>query len=274
MDSLQQYISGFKDQLIGVAVYDLQTGRETLVHARETMHPASTIKVHVMMEVFHQAAQGRFSIDDEIQITNSFTSIVDGSPFMLHVEDDSETTLYPRLGQSERIRELMRLMIVRSSNLATNILLEKVGPQNVTAFIQELGIQDVVVRRGVEDNVAFRLGLNNSASALGLAQTMRLIAQEKVVSPQASQEMIQILLGQQFNEGIPARLPESVRVAHKTGWNDNLYHDFGIIFPEDRKPYVLGIMTRGFSQETEAHECVAEISSLVYQQLAENSQSQ
>ncbi|HVN16082.1 MAG TPA: serine hydrolase, partial [Anaerolineales bacterium] len=66
MDSLQRYISQFKDQLIGVAVYDLQMGEETLLHAEETMHPASTIKVHVMMEVFHQAAQGRFSMDDEI----------------------------------------------------------------------------------------------------------------------------------------------------------------------------------------------------------------
>ena len=70
--------------------------------------------------------------------------------------DDAEQTLYPRIGESESIGELTRLMIVRSSNLATNILMEKIGTQNVNDFIQALGIEGVTVRRGVEDNAAFR----------------------------------------------------------------------------------------------------------------------
>jgi beta-lactamase class A len=91
-----------------------------------------------------------------------------------------------------------------------------------------LGIPDVTVLRGVEDNVAFRRGMNNSATARGLTQTMKLIAEGKVVSQSASEKMIAILLGQEFNESIPALLPASVRIAHKTGWTDNVYHDTGI----------------------------------------------
>ena len=190
MSDLETYISQLSDKTIAVAVHDLDTGKEILINADESFHPASTMKVHVMMEVFHQVAEGILSLDNWLPLVNSFTSIADVSKFVLDVNDDSEVTLYQRLGESESIGELTRLMIVRSSNLATNILLEKVGTKNVNEFIQALGIEGVTVRRGVEDNVAFRLGMNNSATARGLTQTMRLIVEEKVVSKQASEQMI------------------------------------------------------------------------------------
>ena len=240
-----------------------------MVRPDEAYHPASTIKVHVMMEVFRQAEQGRLALEERLPLVNSFASIADGSKFSLQVEDDAEQTLYPRIGETETIAELTRLMIVRSSNLATNILLEKVGAGNVNDFIRALGIEGVKFMRGVEDNAAFRLGMNNSATARGLTQTMELIAKKKVVSKEASENMVEIMLGQEFNESIPALLPNSVKVAHKTGWTGNVYHDTGIVYPEHRKPYAISIMTRGFTedQEAEAHTCMAKISQLIYENL-------
>ncbi|HLO30593.1 MAG TPA: serine hydrolase [Anaerolineales bacterium] len=269
MIELEIFIAEHKDKTIAVAAYDFETGLEVLVNADEAFHPASTFKVHVMMEVFHQAQQGSLSLEDCLPIMNSFTSIADGSKFSLLEIDDAEKTLYPRLGQSESISELTRLMIVRSSNLATNILLEKIHAKSVNDFIQALGIQGVTVLRGIEDKKAYRLGLNNRATARGLTQTMQLIAEKKVVSGQASEKMIEILLRQEFNESIPALLPDSVRVAHKTGWTDDVYHDTGIVYPESRKPYALSIMTRGFreDQESAAHQCMATISRMIYEQL-------
>ena len=98
---------------------------------------------------------------------------------------------------------------------------------------------------------------------------MDLIARRKVVSEEASENMIQILLGQEFNESIPALLPNFVKVAHKTGWTNDFYHDTGIVFPQEREPYVLTIMTKGFTEDTEseAHECMANLSKLIYEQL-------
>jgi beta-lactamase class A len=269
MSELKTFIAQYTDKIISVAVHDLETGREILINADESFHPASTIKVHVMMEVFRQAAEGRLSLDDHLPLINSFTSIADGSKYSLDVNDDSEVTLYKRSGESETIRELTRLMIVRSSNLATNILLEKVGAKNVNDFIQALGIEGVTFRRGVEDNAAFRLSMNNSATARGLTQTMKLIAEGKVVSKKASEQMIEILLKQELNESIPALLPFSVRVAHKTGWTGTVYHDTGIVFPKGRKPYAISLMTRGFTEEIEdeAHQCMAKISRIVYEEL-------
>jgi beta-lactamase class A len=269
MIELETYLAEQQNKTIAVAVYDFETRQEVLINPDEAFHPASTIKVHVMIEVFRQAEQGEFALEDHVLITNSFTSIADGSKFSLHADDDAEQTLYARVGATESIAELTRLMIVRSSNLATNILLEKVGAKNVNDFIQKLGIAGVSVRRGVEDQAAFRKGMNNSATARGLTQTMRLIAEKKVLSAQASEMMIEILLGQEFNESIPALLPRSAKVAHKTGWNGDVYHDTGIVYPEGREPYAISVMTRGFAEdkETEAHACMANISKLIYEKL-------
>ena len=257
MTQLEEFISKFKDKSISVAVCDLHTQKEILIHADEMMHPASTMKAPVMMEVFRQAQAGLLSLDERLEIFNSFKSIVDGSEFSLDAADDSELTLYKRVGETESIRELTRLMIARSSNLATNLLMEKVG------------IADMTVIRGLEDKKAYQLNINNSASAHSSTYMMRVIAEGKVVSKEACDEMIQIMLAQEFNESIPALLPSSVKVAHKTGWTGSFFHDTGIVFPQSRKPYVISIFTHGFPEgdESQAHNCMAQISKIIYDEI-------
>ncbi len=269
MSKLETFILQFKDKSIGVAVYDLQTQKDILINADEVMHPASTMKVPVMMEVFRQAHEGLLSLDEHLKILNSFKSIVDGIEFSLEAADDTDATLYKRIGETESIRELTRLMIVRSSNLATNLLMEKVGTARVDTFIKELGIKDMAVIRGLEDKKAYQRSINNAASAHSSTIMMRLIAEGKVVSKQACDEMIQIMLGQEFNESIPAFLPASVKVAHKTGWTGSFFHDIGIVFPQNRKPYAITIFTHGFPEDNEndAHACMAQISKIIYEEI-------
>ena len=247
-------------ELVAVAFHDHHTGQELFINADETFHPANTIKVAVMMEVFNQVEKGLFWHDDELPVVNLFKSIVDGSMFSVNSQEDSDTSLYDKLGSTVTIRELTRLMIVKSSDLATNILIEKVSVVCVNSLLKELGIEDVQVLRGVEDKKAITHGLNNSATARGLMQIARLLQKGKVVSFDASEDMINIMRGQEFNEGIPAGLPEEYKVAHKTGWDNKLYHDFGVVFPDRREPYALAIMTSGFEKEEDAHKAVAEIS--------------
>jgi beta-lactamase class A len=269
LEKLEKFIAQFEGKTTSVAVQDLETGRDIFINADVMMHPASTMKVPAMMEVFRQAEAGLFSLDDKIIINNSFKSIVDRSEFNLSVVDDSETTLYPRIGEIETIRELNRLMIVRSSNLATNILMELVSTARIDAFIKELGITDVNVIRLIEDNKAYRLNMNNTFSARGTTQMMRLIAEGKVISKEASDEMIEVMLGQEFNESIPALLPSGVQVAHKTGWTGDFFHDTGIVFPPNRKPYAISLFTHGFPEddENQAHGCMAEVSRMIYSEL-------
>ncbi len=269
MNQLETFISQFKNKTIAVAVYDLQTQKEILINADEMMHPASTMKVPIMMEVFRRAHEGLLSLDEQLEIFNSFKSVVDASEFQLDSADDSELTLYHRIGETESIRELTRLMIVRSSNLASNLLMERVGTARVDAFIKELGIADITVIRGLEDKKAVRMNLNNSASARSSTVMMRLIAEGKVISKEVCDEMIQIMLAQEFNESIPALLPNDVKVAHKTGWSGDFFHDIGIVFPPNHKPYAISLFTHGFPEDNEqdAHDCMAQVSRIIYEEM-------
>jgi beta-lactamase class A len=250
---------------VAVAFHDLGSGDELLIHADVNFHPASTIKVPIMMEVFRQAEEKTRALDERIAVKNDFVSIVDGSHFSLQVADDSETGLYHRLGERLTVRELVRLMITESSNIATNILVERVTAARATEFMRSLGTNDVHVVRGVEDGKAYARGLNNAATARGLMQILLRLAERAVVSAQASEEMLAILRGQKFNEGIPAGLPAGTPVAHKTGSFTKVYHDVGIVEPPGRKPFVLVVLTRGIEMEPRAHRLVAEISRCVFE---------
>ncbi len=255
---------------VAVAFRDLKDGREILLNPILTYHAASTMKVPVMMEVFRQVGAAKLALDDPLPIKNDFISIVDGSHFSIGMDSDSEPTLYRRIGQTATIRELVQLMITVSSNFATNILIEKVGAANVMELMVQLGAKDIRVLRGVEDSKAFQKGLNNTTTARDLMILLTAIAEQRAVSPAASDEMVKILLDQKFNESIPAGLPKEVRVAHKTGSITKINHDAAIVYPPKRKPYILIILTRGLEQESQAHKLMAEISRLIYEDLSPN----
>src|SRR5436853_5359686 len=108
-------------ETVAVAFYDLASGSELLINPDISFHAASTMKVPVMMEIYRQAAAGKLALDQRVPIKNDFLSIADGSHFSVSAGDDSEPSLYKRIGETATVRELMRLMIIASSNLATNI---------------------------------------------------------------------------------------------------------------------------------------------------------
>jgi beta-lactamase class A len=255
-------------ETVAVAFYDLADSRELLINPDTSFHAASTMKVPVMMEIYRQAAMGRLALDERLPIKNDFVSIADGSHFSISADDDSESSLYQRIGQRATVRELMRLMIIASSNLATNILIERVQPTRVMALMRAIGARHIEVRRGVEDNKAYERGLNNTTTARDLMILLRRIAAGRAVSKHASDEMVRVMFDQQFNESIPAGLPKEARVAHKTGSITAINHDAAIIFLPHRKPYVLVVLTRGLKDEARAHHLIADISRAIYESLA------
>src|SRR4030095_12605842 len=109
-----------------VAFKDLKSGNELLINEHDTFHAASTMKTPVMIEVFKQAAKKRFSLSDSLVIKNEFKSIVDNSTYSLDSTDDSELDLYKHIGEKRTIYDLVYDMIIASSNLATNMIIELV----------------------------------------------------------------------------------------------------------------------------------------------------
>jgi beta-lactamase class A len=273
--ALRTLQSDIQKELVGkkgtfaVAFKDLKTGREIRINDKETFHAASTMKTPVMIEVYKQAAEGKFSLNDSIELKNEFKSIVDGSPFSLDSADDSEYELYKHIGEKRTIGALLYQMIIVSSNFATNLIIEKVGASNVTKSMRQLGANDIQVLRGVEDNKAFEKGLNNTTTAHDLAVIFEKIAKGKAVNADACHAMINILLDQKFNEIIPALLPSNVKVAHKTGSITHVHHDSGIIILPDGRKYVLVLLSKDWEDEKQTIQTMANISLLIYSYVTE-----
>jgi len=165
-----------------VAFKDLASGETILINSLLQYHAASTMKTPVLVELFKQAAAGKFSMQDSILVKNSFKSIVDSSEFTLDSADDSQRELYRQTGQKKTITYLAYEMIIASSNLATNMLIELVKPENVMQTMKEIGANDIRVLRGVEDNKAFEKGLNNTTTALDQMVLFEKIATYQLVS--------------------------------------------------------------------------------------------
>lgn len=240
------------------------TSKSLAINDKEMFHAASTMKTPVMVELFKQAEAGKFSLDDSILVKNEFRSIVDSSRYKMDINEDSEGELYDLIGQKRTIRQLMDDMITMSSNLATNILIQKVGAQNVTQTMRSYGADSIKVLRGVEDIKAYERGLNNVTNAHDLMVLFEKIGQGKAVSKQASRQMIDILKMQHFNEMIPARLPDEVEVAHKTGWITGVHHDSGLVLLPNDKKYVLVLLSKNAPNRDKVLSAFADISRMVY----------
>ena len=252
---------------LGIAFYDYETTLQWSYNADAWFHAASTMKLAVLLGVYRMVDRGELTLDAPVHVRNKFTSIAGHTLYMLDLNRDSDPELYRHLGRTMPVKQLAYQMITTSSNFATNLLVDVVGVATIQATLAELGIEGVKVLRGVEDQAAFDAGLNNLVTANGLLRMLRLIADGKAFSESASREMLDIMHDQQLKGGIPAGLPEAARVAHKTGNIATVHHDAGIVYLEDRKPYVLVILTR-FDQASPRSTAVADVSRDIYECLA------
>jgi beta-lactamase class A len=250
---------------VGVAFRTLDGRDEVLLVADTPFHAASTMKVPVLIELYRQVDAGRLSMDDPLPVVNRFSSIVDGSPFSLDPADDSDKgALYKSIGGTLPVRELAEAMITVSSNLATNLLIEKLGVANIQQSVAALGADGMKVLRGVEDNKAYEQGLINTTTARALLTLFEAIAKARAASDASCGEMIAILRRQRFNEGIPAGLPAGTPVAHKTGQITRIHHDAGIVYA--KRPYVLVVLVRGLDDEKLSAALIADISRIVFEE--------
>ncbi len=220
------------------------------------------MKVAVLLELYRQVHDGKVKLDDSLTIQNEFHSLVDGSVYKLDPADDSETSLYGALGERRTLGQLSELMITVSSNLATNLLMGKLGVDNIRAGVHALGADGMNVRRPLEDAKAFEKGVNNTTTARGLFTLFEALATDQAVDAEASRQMIAILERQTFNGRIPAGLPAGTLVAHKTGEITKVCHDAGIVYAS--RPFVLVVLTHGLSDEKLAEALIADITRRLY----------
>jgi beta-lactamase class A len=254
---------------VAVSYHDFQTHTEWSYHGERWFHAASTIKVPVLLGVFEQIHRGRLALHSRVHVRNRFLSAAGGESYRVGSARDANAAVHSAIGQTLGVGELALHMIATSSNLATNLLVDLVGVDAIRRTLDQLRIEGVEFRRGVEDEKAFEADINNLVTAEGLVHALRLIAEERAFSPGLSREMLEILHAQEFRSGIPAGLPKAARVAHKTGEISTVAHDAGIVYLPEREPYVLVVLTEFESDEGGRRETIARISRLVYEHLVE-----
>lgn len=250
---------------VAVAYRHLGRADSLFLNADSSYHAASTMKVPVMIELFRRIDAGALRLTDSVALANKFRSIVDGSRYSLDAGDDSDSALYARVGDKVTVGELIERMIIRSSNLATNAVIDLAGGgERITATMRALGARDIQVRRGVEDGKAYRAGLNNTTTARDLATILAALESGQAAQPASTAAMREILGRQEFNDGIPAGLPERTPVAHKTGWITATAHDAAIVYPSGGPPYVLVVLSGGIADHDEANALIADIARIVH----------
>jgi beta-lactamase class A len=247
---------------VAVAFRTLDGKVQLFLRADDSFHAASTMKVGVMVELFHQVKQGKLKLDDALPVRNEFSSLVDGSPFQLDADSDSDNDVYKKLGGTMTVRELCEHMITRSSNLATNLLIVKLGVKNIRKAMRDAGAPGLDIKRPLEDGKAYAKGISNTTTARALLVLLSRIAQFKAVDRASSLAMLEILKRQTFNEAIPAGLPPGTPVAHKTGEITRIHHDAAIVYAP--RSFVLVLLVRGIENRDQSSALLADLTRILY----------
>ena len=253
---VDRVLTANRGRTIAVAYYDLRDGTSLLRNERERFHAASTMKVPVMLAIFEAVSRGELRLDQPVRVRNEFVSILDGSTYALEAREDSDPKLYELIGQELPLQELVRRMIVRSSNLSTNIVIDLIGAKRVMELMKQIGAHDTQVLRGVEDDKAYHAGMNNTTTAYDMMLIFRAL--------EPSRKLVDVLAGQEHRKGIPAGVPPGIRVANKTGSITAISHDAALVFTPDGGSYVLVVLTRGFKKEKASQKAIAAISKAVW----------
>lgn len=234
--------------IIGISYIDLTSGEYLSINGDHLFNPASVIKVPVMVEAFRQREMGLLNFSQRVTLRSSDKLWGSGSLY------------FARVGSTYTVRELIETMITHSDNTATKMLIRLLGMKNITGTMRNIGLKHTVLNTSM---LLKAEGLNYTTPN-DMATLMYQLYQLKVVSPQASLDMIGIMLRQQCRWGIPRFLPDTLKIANKTGSLNGVRNDTAIIFYKD-KPYILSILTNQMKSNTYAKYLVSKISQYVYE---------
>jgi beta-lactamase class A len=250
-----------------VALYyhNLHTNTSYTHNEQLTVNTASLMKVVVGLQLTQLIQQGKLSYAQTHLLHNSFISKADGSLYALSPTIDSDPELYTLLGTPVSLIELLRRMITRSSNLATNNLFQLIEPMaNASQLLQHIGMHHTQILRGVEDQKAFDAGIINHTTAADMATLFTYIHQHLHTHNQAVSLLHHTLCEQEHNHIIPALLPSTITIAHKTGNLQRSLHDAALITTHTGIPYVLVILSQNLQNLSHAQTTFAQLSNILY----------
>ncbi|MFW7268515.1 serine hydrolase [Gluconacetobacter sp. Hr-1-5] len=253
-------------QLGEFAVYAAPSGQapDVCLHCDEPINAASTIKLLVLDAAYAAFRDGTLKPNETVVVHNRFHSLVGTGSFSLEQKEDSYDPLYAQAGRPVTVIELLRVMIQYSSNLATNLMVERLGVMPIRAVVAQQGLEGITFGRMIEDFDADAKGIRNRVTARGLGGFLQKLDHGAIVGPAESRAMIGIMLGQTFNDLIPPGLPSGTLVAHKTGWVNGVRNDAAIVFLPNGAHYILVELSRDLPDEAAGIKVLNAISKTVF----------
>lgn len=228
-------------------------------------YAASTMKAAVLAAAYRLADADALTLDEELAVHDEFGSAAPGGGrFAMRHAYDNDDEVWAKLGGTAPLGWLLRRMIVRSSNLATNLVLERVGTPAVAHALADAGATVMVVGRGIEDAAAEQAGRTNRVTAGDLARLLAAIADRRIAAPASCDAMMEILLAQECTEDLAAGLPPGTRIAHKNGWVTGVRHGAGVVLPDDAPPYAIAVCTTTELSDDAACRVVADVSAAAW----------
>ncbi len=262
---VEAYLSG-RDGTYAVWFQHLdEPGLHFAINEDTVFHAASTMKTPVMIELFRRAERGDFDLADSIKVENRFYSIVDGSEFQLSLNPGGNDPFERKEGETASLWDLNHAMITYSSNIATNLIMQLTGAEEITRTMRNLGAKKIEVRRGLFDMKAFEAGINNETTAKDLGIIFERIARGTAVNPQMDEMMVEVLKDQFYRDRIPAGLPGDAVVANKTGSITGVVHDSGIVWLPDGQRYVLIFLSKNLRENRIGTESGVRVSRMIYE---------
>ncbi len=235
------------DGVMGVAIEDLKTGDHFFLHENEVFAQASSIKIAVLANLYLQAQQGKLKLTD--LYTVQAPDLVPDSDIM--------GGLTPGVTRVT-LRDLATMMVAVSDNSATNVLIDRVGMDNINAMLDSFGLAHTRLRRKMMDLEAAKQGRENISTPREMMTLLEAIYRGKLLNQESTADFFKVLSTNK-DSWIPRNLPAGVKVANKPGSLEAVRNDSGIVFVEGR-PYVICVMTAFLGNERDGEEAISKIS--------------